>query len=72
MDDIPHSSLFRPMFREEITALLACVDEQRERMQKYSGQEHNVTRPVLETFQKIDTKSQGKDNRSSMKLRYQE
>ena len=46
MDDIPLPSLYWPMFREEITALLACIDEQHERMQQYIGQEHNWTYSV--------------------------
>lgn len=72
MDDIPLPSFYQPMFREEITALLAYVDEQCEKMQQYIGQEHNILGPVLETFKKIETKSQGRDNRNYLKFRYRE
>lgn len=48
LDDISLLSFYQPMTREEITALLACADEQRERMQQYLGQEHNILDPVLE------------------------
>lgn len=69
IDDIPLPRFYWPLFREEITALLACVDVQHERMQQYIVQEHNILSPVLETFKKIETKSQGRDNRNYLKFR---
>lgn len=48
LDDVPLLSFYQPMTREEIPALLARVDEQRERMQPHLGQEHNILGPVLE------------------------
>lgn len=72
MDDISLPWFYRLTFREEIMALLACVDEQGERMQQYMGQELNIVGPVLEAFKKIGTKSKGRDNSNDLKFRYRE
>lgn len=69
MDDISLPSFFRPMFREGITALLACVDEHGERMQQDFGEEHNILGPVFKTFQNIETKLQRRDKRKYLKCR---